>query len=178
MYLYKQHSFREIELRPLAHVHTGNIYIDDEGNCRLGGYENKLLGYRTRIYTSAVKQGFYADIDVIMFGVCGLDIMWVWFDGFHWSTGHVMYEMVSGKALPGLFPEEEAYQSEGEGDPYRGCKEMLRFIFTRREKDIRLAHSIKQVSGEGAGVSIMDGFAVTRRSGERHSLLQGDHLQW
>lgn len=145
IYLYKQHSFNEIDLRPLAHVHTGNVYIDDEGNCRVGGYENKLLGYRTRIHTTVVEHKCYADIDVIMFGGCGFNV-WIWYDGFHWLTGHVIYELFSGKTLSCLFPNEEDYISEGEEDPYRDCKEMLRFIFTRRKKGNRLAHSIKQVS--------------------------------
>lgn len=54
--------------------------------------------------------------------------------------------MFTGKVLSSLFPKEEDYSSEGEGDEYLGCKEMLRFIFTRKESG-RFAHSIKQVGG-------------------------------
>ena len=65
-YLYK-YTFYEIPLDPLAHVHVGNIYIDGE-NCRLGGYENTLLGYRTRLYRAVLVINALPNIDMIMFG--------------------------------------------------------------------------------------------------------------
>lgn len=61
-YLYKQ------GFPLLGHVHTGNIFIVSEDCCKLGGYENTLLGYRTRIYRECVKGGYLNSIDIIMFG--------------------------------------------------------------------------------------------------------------
>lgn len=56
---------------PLGHVHTGNLYVGvAEGGkevCRLGGYESRLLGYRT--FQNAFMYQKYGDaIDLIMFG--------------------------------------------------------------------------------------------------------------
>lgn len=61
------HTFHEVSLRILGHVHTGNIYIEGD-NCRLGGYENALLGYRTRLYRAVLGHEALPSIDVIMFG--------------------------------------------------------------------------------------------------------------
>lgn len=66
IYLYK-YSFHDVSLNPLGHVHTGNIYVADD-NCRLGGYENTLLGYRTRLFRAVLAYGTLLSIDVIMFG--------------------------------------------------------------------------------------------------------------
>ena len=56
----------------LSHIHTGNIFIevDEEWKevCRLGGYENTLLGYRTLNYKKIFEGGHLNKIDVIMFG--------------------------------------------------------------------------------------------------------------
>ncbi len=38
----------------LCHIHSGNVYVDVEKDiCLLGDYENRLLGYRTRLYNGA-----------------------------------------------------------------------------------------------------------------------------
>ena len=56
----------------LGHIHTGNVFmeVDEEGKevCRLGGYENTLLGYRTPFYKKILEGGHLNKIDVIMFG--------------------------------------------------------------------------------------------------------------
>ena len=56
----------------LGQIHTGNIImeVDEEGKevCRLGGYENTLLGYRTYYYKKIFEEGHLNKIDVIMFG--------------------------------------------------------------------------------------------------------------
>ena len=58
----------------LGHIHTGNIFVtsggkDNEcGTCRLGGYDNSLLSYRTRIYRGCERAGLVKNIDMIMFG--------------------------------------------------------------------------------------------------------------
>ncbi len=67
-------KYGEVSFKPLEHVQTGNIYIvdKDEGVCRLGGYENTLLGYRSKLYRRVVQNDYYSSIDVIMFGE------WVW----------------------------------------------------------------------------------------------------
>ncbi len=46
---------------------------EDEGAvqkvCRVGGYENMLLGYRTRLYAKLLKSGVHMKlIDVYLFG--------------------------------------------------------------------------------------------------------------
>ena len=69
LYLYKL-RFKGISLRPLGHVQTGNIFMDGDV-CRLGGYENTLLGYWTSIFGNIARNGMLAAIDVIMFGECG-----------------------------------------------------------------------------------------------------------
>ena len=61
--------FTEEGFPPLVHVHSGNIYIDESGNIRVGGYENTLLGYRTKLYTTFYNSEVNWDlIDVFMFG--------------------------------------------------------------------------------------------------------------
>ena len=55
----------------LGHVQTGNIFVDDN-TCRLGGYENTLLGYRSQLYHKIEKAGCLESIDVLMFGEEGM----------------------------------------------------------------------------------------------------------
>ena len=67
----------EVKLEPLGHVHVGNIFVveaeGEEGEmCLLGGYENSLLSYRTRLYRAIHQCNQLPCIDVIMFGE------WVW----------------------------------------------------------------------------------------------------
>ena len=66
-FLYKR-IFNEIELRPVGHIHTGNIYLDNAGNCLVGGYENSLLQYKTRLYKKILESRCLPDIDIILFG--------------------------------------------------------------------------------------------------------------
>ena len=37
--------------------------------CRLGGYESRLLGYRTHLYKLCKECGCYGDVDIAMFGM-------------------------------------------------------------------------------------------------------------
>ena len=60
-------SYDEVSLCPLEHVHVGNIFPEGD-SCLLGGYENKLLGYRPRIYRAVLDHNELPNIDVIMFG--------------------------------------------------------------------------------------------------------------
>ena len=50
----------------LGHVQSGNIFVSQDGVCRLGGYENTLLGYRSRFYRMC--KDHLEHMDVIMFG--------------------------------------------------------------------------------------------------------------
>lgn len=54
---------------PLGHIQTGNIFVEDDEHgreiCKLGGYENRLLGYPTLFQYEEYKEF----IDVIMFGM-------------------------------------------------------------------------------------------------------------
>lgn len=59
----------------LGHIHTGNIFVEEipggdgvEMVCKLGGYSETLLGYRTRLYADIVKGNLLKHIDIIMFG--------------------------------------------------------------------------------------------------------------
>ena len=49
----------------LGHVQTGNIFVIDDV-CLLGGYENTLLGYRTRLFR--LCKDHLKHFDVILFG--------------------------------------------------------------------------------------------------------------
>ena len=49
----------------LGHVQTGNIFVVDDV-CHLGGYENTLLGYRTRLFR--LCKDHLQHFDVILFG--------------------------------------------------------------------------------------------------------------
>lgn len=52
----------------LGHVHTGNIFVVSSNLCKLGGYENALLGYKTKVYKRCVEVDCVNSIDVVMFG--------------------------------------------------------------------------------------------------------------
>ena len=63
MYLYEK------GFPPLGHVTSGNVFVEGAGGnevCRLGGYENTLLGYKTRLYK--LFKDHPEHIDVLMFG--------------------------------------------------------------------------------------------------------------
>ena len=52
----------------LGHVQSGNIFVDvSSDTCRLGGFENTLLGYKTRLYR--LCRNHLQHFDVIMFGM-------------------------------------------------------------------------------------------------------------
>ena len=57
---------------PLGHIHTGNIMVYSDDHCKLGGYENTLLGYRTRLYRLCSTEGYLENIDIVMFGKINL----------------------------------------------------------------------------------------------------------
>ena len=82
-------------------------------HCTLGGYENTLLGYRTRLYKSIVKAGLQKRIDVVMFG-------------------HVIYELACGRELGRVCPEESDYENCD-----TGVREVLEKIFNL-ERDLSM----------------------------------------
>ncbi len=88
-------------------------------HCCLGGYENTLLGYRSRIYKSIAKADLRHRIDVIMFG-------------------HVMYEMLSGRELERVCPEESDYEMVQD----EAVRDVLRRIF-----DLDAEPTVEEVSG-------------------------------
>ncbi len=76
-----------------------------ESVCRLSGYENTLLGYRTRQYKLFAE---HADsIDVLMFG-------------------HLLFEMGYGYELTSLLPQQPDYQAV----PNEALLQVLQFIFS------------------------------------------------
>ena len=50
----------------LGHVQTGNVFVGSDNSCRLGGYDNTLLGYKTRLFRLCRQHEDH--IDVVMFG--------------------------------------------------------------------------------------------------------------
>ena len=51
----------------VGHIQSGNIFVEGDV-CMLGGYENMLLGYRTRLYNLCNTFSCVEDIDTVMFG--------------------------------------------------------------------------------------------------------------
>ena len=51
----------------VGHIQSGNIFVVDDV-CKLGGYENTLLGYKTRIYR--ICKDHLDHFDTILFGKC------------------------------------------------------------------------------------------------------------
>ena len=51
----------------MGHIQTGNIFKTEEGY-KLGGYENVLLGYKSRDHQLCLEYG--KDMDIIMLGKC------------------------------------------------------------------------------------------------------------
>ena len=49
----------------LGHVQSGNIFVVDD-TCLLGGYENTLLGYKTRLFMRC--KDHLDRLDIILFG--------------------------------------------------------------------------------------------------------------
>ena len=59
MFLYSKH------FPMLGHVQSGNIFVVDDV-CLLGGYENTLLGYKTRLFMRC--KDHLDRFDTILFG--------------------------------------------------------------------------------------------------------------
>ena len=61
LYLY------ECGLSPCGHIQSGNIFMTKRG-CRLGGYENTLLGYKSRHHQFCQDLQHTEKIDILMIG--------------------------------------------------------------------------------------------------------------
>lgn len=96
-----------VGFRPLGHIRTGNVFVDGE-MCRLGGYENRLLGYKTRFHDECDTMVGCHDIDSIM-------------------LGHVIFEMGCGREAKRLILEAEDYK-DIKDTSVRG---ILLFIFNK-----------------------------------------------
>ena len=59
---------KAFELPTLQHVHSGNIFIDND-TCLLGGLESTLLGFPSEIFNNYPQYGH--NIDVLIFGMSG-----------------------------------------------------------------------------------------------------------
>ena len=90
--------------------------------CQLGGYENALLGYRTQHYNRFADH--MDSIDVLMFGECSMDSTCNSCH-LHSMSGHVVYEMASGKELTSLSPTQHDYENV----PFKDVRDFLRFVF-------------------------------------------------
>jgi hypothetical protein len=68
---------------PIVHIQSANIFRTAEGGYRLGGYENTLLGYKSRYHHLCV--GYGDTVDIIMLG------KWVMRVGGGWVCGWVTH---------------------------------------------------------------------------------------
>ncbi len=55
----------ELGFEQVGQIHTGNVFLDGD-ICRLGGYENTVFGYKTRLTT--LLHDYREAMDLIMFG--------------------------------------------------------------------------------------------------------------
>ena len=67
----------------IDHVQSGNVFVVDD-ICLLGGYENTLLGYKTRIYR--LCKDHLSHFDVILFGKL-LHVCFLLYEVYSWCTG-------------------------------------------------------------------------------------------
>ena len=126
----------EAALKDAASNDMGNeaeaksVSIDKDNSmifCRVGGYENTLLGYKTRLFGS-LGRGDMDRIDIVLFG-------------------HVVYEMACGRELSGAFPGVGDYDAI-ENDEIRAA---LKKIFGLRVLNNHHKNAIAEVSGQNTG---------------------------
>ena len=90
----------------LGHIQSGNIFIVDDV-CQLGGYENTLLGYKTRLYMRC--KDHLEQLDTILFGKLtrlarpNRQKLMYSLNYFIFS-GHLIFEMAAGYELTQLRP--------------------------------------------------------------------------
>jgi PX domain-containing protein kinase-like protein len=89
---------------PLGNLQSGNVFIDG-GVCRLSGYENTVLGYRSRHHR--LVRDHSDSMDTIMFG-------------------HLLFEMMCGYELTTLSPSN----SDMTNVKSEAQVEVLRYIFS------------------------------------------------
>ena len=58
----------------LGHVQSGNVFVVNDV-CQLGGYENTLLGYKTRIYR--LCKDHLEHLDTVLFGKFNILQVWI-----------------------------------------------------------------------------------------------------
>lgn len=112
LYLYRQ----GLPYHQLGHVQTGNVFIGPDNICRLGGYENTLFGYKTRLFR--LCRCYEDRIDIVMFG-------------------HLLFEMCCGYELTTISPKKQEYKSVKD----RTLKATLQYIF-----EDGFPHSIEEIS--------------------------------
>ena len=71
----------------LGHIQSGNVFIVND-TCLVGGYENTLLGYKTRMYKMC--KDHIQRLDIIMFGELGQTI------SLSLSLSHYLLVVVAG----------------------------------------------------------------------------------
>ena len=114
----------------MGHIQTGNIFVEGE-ICRLGGYENTLLGYKTRSFK--ICKPYLDTIDLILFGEWSnlfLCFNYCLPNLFSLCTGHVIFEMACGYELTHVSPVEQDYKSVKD----RRVREILHVIFEMSEE--------------------------------------------
>lgn len=60
----------------LGHIQSGNVFINEDDVCQLGGFENTLLGYKTRLYR--LCRNHLVHFDIIMFGMLCMVYMYMY----------------------------------------------------------------------------------------------------
>ena len=135
-------------LKPVGHIHTGNIYMKDEDTCLLGGFESMLLQDKSRLHRTCEKQKCLEDIDIIMFGEHYITCSLNYISHVMVFAGHVIYEMSTGVGLKHLVPLDYQHIKSD------NCRNTIHYIFARRS-DGRFKHSLKKVTPVEAQLDIM-----------------------
>jgi PX domain-containing protein kinase-like protein len=107
---------------PLGNLQSGNVFIDG-GVCRLSGYENTVLGYRSRHHR--LVRDHSDSMDTIMFG-------------------HLLFEMMCGYELTTLSPSN----SDMTNVKSEAQVEVLRYIFSGAFDDRPFPNIIEVYTGK------------------------------
>eukprot|EP00117_Sycon_ciliatum_P050324 scpid76365/ scgid35535/ Slowpoke-binding protein len=120
---------------PCLHLHSGNVFVDGR-SCKLGGYEQTIFGYPSRMYPlvrRAVKDDLDA-LEVVLFG-------------------HFLYEMLLGQELNVAKAEHHhisAARSSSQG------AQVLRDIFLRSDGTFPKLEDLKDNMFFNGGVDLSE----------------------
>ena len=105
----------------------------------MGGYENTLLGYRSRLYRGLYESGMNMDmIDVVMFGKYRDTLMTIGLLYGAITPGHVIYTMAVGREFSSALPNKDEYQDSA-------VKDVLAVVFESAESSSTPKKAVKKV---------------------------------